>query len=55
MKLFVYKTVKYEVINVKFRSRDLPLKNFAIMVKLKFLKLLYLLKGICGIDSQLKN
>ena len=55
VKLFVYKTVKYEVINVKFRSRDLPLNNFAIMVKLKFLKLLYLLKGICGIDSQLKN
>ena len=55
MKLFVYNTVKYEVINVKFRSRDLPLNNFAIMVKLKCLKLLYLSKGICGIDSQLKN
>ena len=55
VKLFVYKTVKYEVINVKFRSRDLPLNNFAIMAKLKCLKLLYLSKGICGIDSQLKN
>ena len=55
VKLFVYKTVKYEVINVKFLSRDLPLNNFAIMVKLKCLKLLYSSKGICGIDSQLKN
>ena len=27
-KLFVYKTVKYEVINVEFLSRDLPLNNY---------------------------
>ena len=33
MKLFVYKTVKCEVINVEFLSRDLPLNNSAIMVK----------------------
>ena len=32
-KLFVYKTVKYEVLNVKFIRRDLPLNNSAIMVK----------------------
>ena len=45
MKLFVYKTVKYEVINVKFRSRDLPLNNSVFMVKRKCLKLLYSSKG----------
>ena len=38
MKLFVYKTVKCEVINVKFLTRDLPLNNSAIMVKCKCLK-----------------
>ena len=27
MKLFVYKTVKCEVINVEFLCRDLPLNN----------------------------
>ena len=40
-KLFDYKTVKCEVINVEFLIRDLPLSNYAIMVKLKCLKLLY--------------
>ena len=33
MKLFVYKTVKRDVINVAFLSRDLPLNNSAIAVK----------------------
>ena len=33
VKLFVYKTVKRDVINVEFLSRDLPLNNSAIMVK----------------------
>ena len=42
VKLFVHKTVKYEVINVKLLSWDLPLNNSAIMVKRKCLKLLYL-------------
>ena len=55
MKLFVYKTVKCEVINVEFLSRDLPLNNSAIMVKWKCLKLLYWSKGMCRIDSQLKK
>ena len=55
MKLFVYKTVKCEVINVEFLSRDLPLNNSAIMVKWKCLKLLYSSKGMCRIDSQLKK
>ena len=55
MKLFVYKAVKCEVINVKFLSRDLPLNNSAIMVKWKCLKLLYSSKGMCRIDSQLKK
>ena len=55
MKLFVYKTVKCEVINVEFLSRDLPLNNSAIMVKWKCLKLLYSSKGMCRIDSQLKR
>ena len=55
VKLFVYKTVKCEVINVEFLSRDLPLNNSAIMVKWKCLKLLYSSKGMCRIDSQLKK
>ena len=55
MKLFVYKTVKCEVINVEFLSRDLPLNNSAIMVKWKCLKFLYSSKGMCSIDSQLKK
>ena len=55
MQLFVYKTVKCEVINVEFLSRDLPLNNSAIMVKWKCLKLLYSSKGMCRIDSQLKK
>ena len=54
-KLFVYKTVKSEVIIVEFLSRDLPLNNSAIMVKWKCLKLLYSSKGMCRIDSQLKK
>ena len=33
MKLYLYKTVKCEVINVKFLSKDLLLNNSAIMVK----------------------
>ena len=33
VKLLVYKTVKCEVINVKFLSRGIPLNNSAIMVK----------------------
>ena len=32
VKLFVYKTVKCEVINVKFLGRDLPLNKSAIML-----------------------
>ena len=55
MKLFVYKTVKCEVINVEFLSRDLPLNNSAIMVKWKCLKLLHSSKGMCWIDSQSKK
>ena len=55
MKLFVYKTVKCEVINVEFLSRDLPLNNSAIMVKWKCLKLLYSSKGMCRTDSPLKK
>ena len=46
MKLFAYKIVKYEVINAQFLSRDLPLNNSAII-----LKLLYSSKGMCWIDS----
>ena len=52
MKLFVYETVKCEVINVEFLSRHLALKKNAIMAKLKCLKLSYPSKGI---DSQLKK
>ena len=55
VKLFVHKTVKYEVINVEFPSRDLPLNNSASMVKWKCMKLLYSSKGMCRIDSQIKN
>ena len=44
MKLFVYKTVKCEIIDVEFFSRDLPLNNYAIMVK-----------WMCRIYSQLKK
>ena len=54
-KLTINKTVKCEVISVEFLSRDLPLNNSAIMVKWKCLKLLYPSKGMCRIDSQLKN
>ena len=53
MRLFVYKTVKCEVINDKFLSRDLPLYNSTIMVKQKCLKLLYSSKGMWRIDSQM--
>ena len=52
MKLFVYKTVKCEVINVEFHSKNLPRNNTAIMVKWKCLKFWYLSKGMCRIDSQ---
>ena len=55
VKLLVYKTVKCEVINVEFLSRDHSLNNFAIMVKRKCLKLLHSSKGMCRIDSQLKK
>ena len=55
MKLFVQKTVKCEVINFEFLSRDLPLNNSAIMVKWKCLKSLYSWKGMCRIDRQLKK
>ena len=54
MKLFVYKTVKCEVINVEVLGRDLPLNNSAIM-EIKCLQLLYPSKGMCRIDSQLKK
>ena len=53
VKLFVYKTIKSEVINDKFLSKDLTLNNSEIMVKWKCLKLLYSPKGMCRIDSQL--
>ena len=33
VKLFFHKTVKCESNNVEFLSRDLPLKNSAIMVR----------------------
>ena len=33
MKLFVYKTVKCEVIEAEFLRKDLPLNNSAIIVK----------------------
>ena len=52
MKLFVYKTVKCEAINVEFLSRDLLPNNFAIIIKRKCLKLSYSSKGMCCIDSQ---
>ena len=55
MKLFVYKTVKCEIINVEVLSRDLLLNNSAVMVKWKYLKLLYSSKGMCRIDSQSKK
>ena len=51
MKLVVYKTVKCEVINVEFLSKDLPLNNSAIMAKWKCLKLLYSSKGMCRIGT----
>ena len=55
VKLFVYKTVKCEVINVEFLSKDLTLNNSAIIVTWKCLKLLYWSKGMCRIDNQLKK
>ena len=54
-KLIVSESVKCEVFNVEFLSRDLSLNNSALMVKWKCLKLLYSSKGMCRIDSQLKN
>ena len=50
VKLFAYKTVKCEVVNVEFLTRDLPLKNSAIMVKRKCLN--YIHQKECWIDSQ---
>ena len=56
MKLFVHKTVKCEVINADFISRDLPLNNSAMMVKWKcilyyitsyYIILLYSSKRMC--------
>ena len=32
-KSLVYKTLTWEVVNVEFLSRDLPLNNSAIMIK----------------------
>ena len=55
MKLYLYKTVKCEVINVKFLSKDLLLNNSAIMVKWKSLKFSYSSKETPRIDSQLKS
>ena len=55
VKLYVYKTVKCEVINVGFLSKDLLLDNSAIIVKWKCLKFLYSSKGMCRIHSQLKK
>ena len=55
VKLFVYKALKCEVINVEFLSRDLLLNNSAIMVKWKCLTLLYSSKGMCRIDSKSKK
>ena len=55
VKLFVYKIVKCEIINVEFLSRDLLLNNIAIMVKWKCLKLLYSSKGMCRNDTQSKR
>ena len=52
MKLFVYRAVKCEVINVKSLRRDLPLNKSAIMIKWKYLKLLYSSKEMWRIDSQ---
>ena len=53
--LFVYKTVKCEIINVEFLSRETPLNNFAIMVQWKCLKLLCSAKGMGRTNSQLKK
>ena len=47
--VFVYKTAKLEVINFAFLNRDLPLNNSAIMVKRKYLKLLYSSKECIGL------
>ena len=49
----MYKTVKCEVINVKFFSKDLTLNNYAYTVKRKCLTLLHSSKGMCRIDSKL--
>ena len=55
MKLLVYKAAKCEVINVEFLSRDHPLNNSAIMIKWKYLKLIYSWQAVCRIDSWLKK
>ena len=33
VRLYVYETVKCEVINIEFFSKDFPLNNSAIMIK----------------------
>ena len=55
MELYLYKTVKCEVINVKFLSKGLLLNNSAIMAKWKCLKFSYSSKEMPRIDSQLKS
>ena len=47
VRLYVYKTVKCEVINIEFFSKDFPLNNSAIMIKWKM--------KMCRIDSRLKT
>ena len=54
VKLFAYKTVKCEVANVEFLTRDLPLKNSAIMVKRKCLNYIHQ-KECVGLTVNQKN
>ena len=44
VKLFVYKTVKCEIINVEFLSRDLPLNNSANYGSMKMSEIIKFLK-----------
>ena len=53
-KLFAYKTVNCEVVNVEFLTRDLPLKNSAIMVKRKCLNYIHQ-KECVGLTVNQKN
>ena len=57
MKLFVNKTVKFEVINIEFLSRDLPLNNSAIMVNINENVWNYYIhqKECVGLTVNLKN